>query len=191
MRPFALLMTTIFVMTCLPQILSGYTVQRGDTLWGLSRAWNTSVDAIIAANPTLAHRDLRAGESLVRPGAAPAPSAPGRWNTAEMGSQLENQALDGRRIQVTLVLKASGQPVFAPEGGTISFVGFLPGYGHAVMLQLSGNRHVFVASESLSTQRHQGETLSAGGWLANVSADSVLQLAYFVDGRAQDPRRLG
>ncbi len=44
-----------------------YVVQQGDTLWSLSRQWNTSVEAIKQANNLGSSHSLRAGQVLKRP----------------------------------------------------------------------------------------------------------------------------
>lgn len=50
--------------------LKGYTVhrvQRGDTFFTLARRYNTSIQAILTANPSLTPRNLQVGQSVVVP----------------------------------------------------------------------------------------------------------------------------
>jgi len=47
---------------------SKYKVKRGETLYGLSRKFNTSVDEIIRLNPVLAESSLRKGQIIKVPG---------------------------------------------------------------------------------------------------------------------------
>lgn len=49
--------------------MTNYQIQRGDTLWALSRRFGTTIDALMAANPNIKNRDLIfAGANLRVPG---------------------------------------------------------------------------------------------------------------------------
>lgn len=54
-----------------------YTVQRGDTLFGIARAHGLSVAALTAANPSLASDTLRPGQTLSLPADAARSSGAG------------------------------------------------------------------------------------------------------------------
>jgi len=48
------------------------TIQPGDTLWALARKYNTTVEAIIQANPGIQPENLQVGQVIQIP-ACPAP----------------------------------------------------------------------------------------------------------------------
>jgi len=95
-----------------------YTIKAGDTLYSLAQAYNTTVDAIIAANPGLDPRSLQVARRICIPG----PSATGtcppggtthtimsgdtlyslarRYNTTVSAIQKANPGLDPRSLQV-------------------------------------------------------------------------------------------
>ena len=64
-------------MTPCPDGMASYTIQAGDTLWLISRRYNTTVDAIMYANRGLMPGNLRVGQTICIPrGRRPQPPAP-------------------------------------------------------------------------------------------------------------------
>jgi LysM repeat protein len=54
--------------------MATYTVQSGDTLYGIARKFNTTVQAIELVNPGIRPRHLRIGQVINLPGARPTPT---------------------------------------------------------------------------------------------------------------------
>jgi LysM repeat protein len=83
-----------------------YTVQRGDTLWGISRRHGVSVNALAAANGISPNNILRIGQRLTIPGGAGSGATIGTGSTASSGRTYRVQRGDtystiARRFGVT------------------------------------------------------------------------------------------
>lgn len=63
---------------------SEYTIQHGDTLFGIARAQGLAVADLTAANPALASETLRPGQTLSLPAAPLAGPAPARFQPASL-----------------------------------------------------------------------------------------------------------
>ncbi len=83
-----------------------YTVQRGDTLWGISRRHGVSVNALAAANGLSPNNILRIGQRLTIPGGAGGSATSSAGGTAAAGRTYRVQRGDtystiARRFGVT------------------------------------------------------------------------------------------
>lgn len=91
-----------------------YTVRAGDTLWGIARAVNVSLDALERANPGLDPNALRVGQIICLPVAAPAPRVCGMGlvpYTIRAGDTLYELALrSGTTVDALLRLNPGVDP---------------------------------------------------------------------------------
>lgn len=83
-----------------------YTIRAGDTLFSLAQRYNTTVDAILRANPGIDPNNLRVGQVICIPGTGPVPCPGGTLYTIRAGDTLFSLA---QRFNVTVdaVLRAN------------------------------------------------------------------------------------
>lgn len=100
-----------------------YTIRAGDTLFSLANRFNTSVNAILDANPGLDPESLQVGRRICIPVAAPPPTCPGRTYTIRSGDTLFSIA---RRFGFTLQALLAANPGINPRQLRIGQVICLP-----------------------------------------------------------------
>ncbi|MFW6006886.1 MAG: LysM peptidoglycan-binding domain-containing protein [Bacillota bacterium] len=97
---------------CPPNTFS-YTISSGDTLYSLARRYDTTVPAIISANPDLKPENLKAGQNICIPRQQRFPSCPeGNYYTVKPGDTLYGIA---RRFQISLDDLQEANPFVEPE----------------------------------------------------------------------------
>ena len=63
---------------------ASYIVQAGDTMWGISRRFGTTLEQLVAANPQISDPNLiYVGQEIFLPGTSPAPSPPSSPESGE------------------------------------------------------------------------------------------------------------
>ncbi len=119
-----------------------YSVKAGDTLYALAARNNTTVDAIVRANPGINPNALQIGQRICIPGTAPQPPQPGvcpsgtsvyaiksgdtlfglaqRYNTSVDAILRANPGLDPNRLYIGQQICIPGQPPAqqCPDGAT-------------------------------------------------------------------------
>ena len=76
-----------------------YTIRAGDTLFALAQRYNTTVDAILRANPGIDPNNLRVGQIICIPGTGPVPCPGGTLYTIRAGDTLFSLA---QRFNITV-----------------------------------------------------------------------------------------
>ncbi|HYH02550.1 MAG TPA: LysM peptidoglycan-binding domain-containing protein [Bacillota bacterium] len=110
--------------TC-PAGTTAYIIRAGDTLFELARRFNTTVNAILAANPGLDPNSLRVGQRICIPGTTPPPGCPtGTVSYAvRAGDTLYRIA---QRFNVTINAIIAANPGIDPNRLTVGMVICIP-----------------------------------------------------------------
>ncbi|MFK7603991.1 peptidoglycan DD-metalloendopeptidase family protein [Deinococcus sp. SM5_A1] len=116
-------------------VAGAYTVKRGDTLYSIARANNTSVSSIIRLN-SVKGTTLEIGQELRIPGVAPTPSAPASNTPASSSPATRKPALPAPLPAEQLTPTA---PTSSIAGVTVRVPQSLQ-MGEAFVVQLSGAR---------------------------------------------------
>ncbi|MDD4694356.1 MAG: LysM peptidoglycan-binding domain-containing protein, partial [Firmicutes bacterium] len=103
-----------------------YTIQAGDTLYSLAQRYNTTVDAIIRANPGIDPNNLRIGQVICIPGTGPIPCPGGTLYTIQAGDTLYSLA---QRYNTTVDAIIRANPGIDPNNLRIGQVICIPGTG--------------------------------------------------------------
>lgn len=193
------------------------TVDPGDTLWHIARRYDTTVAALMAANH-LSGEELRAGQRLnivggaeLRAGAAmptpaPSPAPTPREVPAPAPAPVMVWPVDGpltshfgwRRLRIGgsnmhygIDIDAdTGDPVVAATAGTVTFTGWMGGFGQLVVIEQDGAEYYYAHTSELLVR--QGQVVEAGQLIARVGTTgrvtgSHLHFEVRVDGSPVDP----
>ena len=105
-----------------------YTIRAGDTLFALAQRYNTTVDAILRANPGIDPNNLRVGQIICIPGTGPVPCPGGTLYTIRAGDTLFSLA---QRFNVTVDAIIQANPGIDPNNLRIGQEICIPGTGPA------------------------------------------------------------
>lgn len=183
-------------------------VEEGDTLWDIARTYNISVEEIVKANSLQNADDIHPGQLLMLPGAKP--MMPGPLIASSSRSSVFSWPCSGpitsgfgwrihpitgqREFHEGLDIGASyGSPVKAAGSGTVTFTGWMSGYGKIIIISHGNNvetRYAHLSSIKVSN----GQRVSAGEVIGYVgqTGDATGPHLHFevrVKGVAQDPRK--
>lgn len=180
-------------------------VQPGDTLWDIARRYNTTVAAVMAANG-LSSDALQAGQTLrivggsdlVRAAAVPAP-APAA--TASMVWPIRGRItsrfgyrslrIGGSNMHYGVDIDGhTGDPILAATSGTVTFAGWMGGFGNLVIVTNGSTEYYYAHASQLYVAEgatvQTGQTIAAVGSTGN-STGSHLHFEIRVDGSPVDP----
>ncbi len=185
------------------------TVDPGDTLWEIARRYDTTVDALMAANG-LSSEGLRAGQELrivssdgatttpvaVRSDPRPSPAASAAmlwplrgaitsrfgWRPLRIGGSNMHYGID--------IDGNTGDPIVSATPGRVTFSGWMGGFGKLVIVEHDATEYYYAhASEVLV---REGQQVAAGELIARVGTTgrvtgSHLHFEIRVDGSPVDP----
>jgi murein DD-endopeptidase MepM/ murein hydrolase activator NlpD len=192
-----------------PRVLSIVEVQvrPGDSLWGISRAYGTTISAVRALN-ALSSDTLRVGQLLnVEPGAGfdiavgarpptigPQARAAMVWPlvgtiTSQFGWR--RLVVNGSNMHSGVDIGGrTGDPIRSATAGTVVSAGWRAGYGYTVIIADGDTEYWYAHASALLTTT--GDTVLAGDVIARVGATGIatgphLHFEIRVDGRPIDP----
>jgi len=141
-------------------------VQKGDTLWQISRKYQVSVQSIVSANQISESRRLIVGQRLIIPNnrSSSMSSRSFIWPlNGLLTSQFGIRTLGNRRDYHTGIdIDAhKGALIKAAESGKVSFSGYINGYGNVVIIDHAGG-YSTVYAHSSSNLVKEGQEVTKG-----------------------------
>ena len=149
-------------------------VQKGDTLWGISRKYQVSLQSITSANRISENSRLVVGQKLVIPDVRSSSVSVHAFTWPIRGlitSQFGIRTLGGRRDYHTGIDidGRTGDSIRAAESGTVSFSGYINGYGNTVIIDHSSGLSTVYAHNSSNLVR-EGQKVNKGEVIARLGA---------------------
>jgi len=168
------------------------TVESGESLSEIALRHGTSVDALKELNG-LEDDLLNAGETLLLPPASAYGATPEMvWPvTGVLTSYFGPRSLLGMSYHYGLDIDgATGDPIVAAMPGTVTYSGWLGGYGYLVIVEADGVEYYYGHASELLV--YEGQSVEAGELIARVgstgrSTGSHLHFEIRIDGQAVDP----
>jgi murein DD-endopeptidase MepM/ murein hydrolase activator NlpD len=164
-----------------------HVMQRGETLYRLSRHYGVSVDEIVRANGIRDVSDVPVGARIVIPGVRPGPLASPTPGSGDLRARTWQEAsLDfgwpltghfssgfGRRGRSSHdgidIAARPGTPVRAAEAGRVTHSGWLGDYGRVVIVKHAGDYSTVYAHNRTNKVR-KGAFVEKGDLLAEVGS---------------------
>jgi murein DD-endopeptidase MepM/ murein hydrolase activator NlpD len=168
------------------------TVASGESLSEIALRHGTSIDALMELNG-LESDLLNAGETLLLPPASAYGATPQMvWPlTGVLTSYFGPRSLLGMTYHYGVDIDgATGDPIVAAMGGTVTYSGWLGGYGYVVIIEADGVEYYYGHASELLV--YEGQSVAAGELIARVgstgrSTGSHLHFEIRIDGQAVDP----
>ncbi|HAJ33485.1 MAG TPA: hypothetical protein DCK79_08975 [Candidatus Atribacteria bacterium] len=164
---------TAVVQKDIPKDIVHY-VQKGDTLWGISRKYQVSLQSITSANRISENSRLVVGQKLVIPNVRNSTVSSRYFMWPIKGlitSQFGMRTLGGRRDYHTGIDIDGhiGNSIRAAESGKVSFSGYINGYGYTIIIEHGGGYSSVYAHNSSNLVK-EGQTVSKGDIIAKLGA---------------------
>jgi len=175
-----------------------YRVRKGDTLYGIARKYNVSVDNLKKVN-SLSGQKIVPGMLIVIPGPKSAATAAVQRKTAEQRPDIPRfrwplkKIVSFRRDGDTGVrpigLIIAGNPdsgVYTSADGVVKKVGQMRGYGKYVMVRHE-RKYMTVYSNLGEVHVRNGDMLDAGDMIGRISSANILHFQIDCGGKPQNP----
>jgi len=149
-----------------------YYVKKGDSLWSIARDYNVKLDTIISANHLSNISKISVGQRLLIPQVSAARSKVINFMWPVRGritSSYGIRTIGGRQefhsgIDISSSL---GTNIVAAEKGTVSFSGYMRGYGNIVILSHDNGYSTVYAHNSVNLVK-KGQYVEKGSIIAKV-----------------------
>jgi len=181
-----------------------HTVKQGETLWSIARFYQLDVPTIMAANGLQDEFRLQSGQELILPGAKPKPAGVVEQADKSDGSLVFALPTHGKissrfgyrwgRMHEGIDLAApTGTPVYAADGGVVTFAGWQSGYGKTVIID-HGNGVETLYGHNSELLVKKGTRVAKGTKIAKVgntgrSTGPHLHFEVRVNGKAVNPAK--
>jgi len=149
-----------------------YYVEKGESLWSISREYNVKLEAIIAANSITDASKISAGQQLR------IPNVPGvRSNIYNFIWPLRGRITSPYGVRVSSgskefhsgidISSPTGTNIVAAESGRVSYAGYMRGYGNVIILSHDGGYSTVYAHNSVNLVK-KGQYIKKGSVIAKV-----------------------
>jgi len=151
-----------------------HTVQKGETLWGISRKYQVNIQSITSSNRISESSRLIVGQKLTIPNVRNSSISARSFIWPLNGlitSQFGMRTLGGRRDYHTGIDidGNTGDSIRVVESGKVSFSGYINGYGNIVIVEHTGGYSTVYAHNSSNLVR-EGQSVNKGDIIARVGA---------------------
>lgn len=149
-------------------------VQKGETLWGISRKYQVSLQSVTNVNSLSENSRLIVGQKLVIPNGrdSSVSSRSFLWPiNGLITSQFGMRTIGGRRDYHTGIdiNGNTGDSIRAVESGKVTFSGYINGYGKTIIIEHSGGYSSVYAHNS-SNLVSEGQNVKKGEVIARLGA---------------------
>lgn len=166
-----------------------YTVQKGDSLWRISKRYGVDLNQLMHINGITSPRQLRIGQKIIVPKSTRKLSAltftwPVKGNIINFfGENVNNTTNKGINIKST-----QGAKVAATEEGKVVFSNYLKGWGQTLIVKHPSNFYTIYANVA-HADATEGTMVKKGQKIAEVASTPILHFEIRKQHLPQDPLR--